>query len=244
MADAAVRSEPAIYPKGHMQIRTLVTYVTYCPFDWDDYWRSGAKGDRDQMSMGARNMARRLNTFIEGKGIRTLADFGCGAGETLFILAREHPDLEFRGFDVSIVAVDRNRSRAGELKTPNIWFEREDVRDISTEERFDLVLCIATLHYIKDIRKALRDLYARVDHGGFLIFNYPNRPSMYGFRDWIEKEAPELRNRYRLVLGGENLLTLDDIKETLGKRPVNFWRAVGEQPSRLNMCVYLEKGQV
>ncbi|MEE8386004.1 MAG: class I SAM-dependent methyltransferase, partial [Dehalococcoidia bacterium] len=140
--------------------------------------------------------------------------------------------------------VDRNRSRAGELKTPNIWFEREDVRDISTEERFDLVLCIATLHYIKDIRKALRDLYARVDHGGFLIFNYPNRPSMYGFRDWIEKEAPELRNRYRLVLGGENLLTLDDIKETLGKRPVNFWRAVGEQPSRLNMCVYLEKGQV
>lgn len=215
--------------------------MSNCPFDWDIYWRSGAKGDRDQMLVGAKNMARRLNGFIEGKGIRTLADFGCGAGETLFILAKEHPDVEFRGFDASIVAVELNRSRADDLKTPNIRFEREDVRDISTRERFDLVMCIATLHYIKDIRKALGDLYARVDQGGFLIFNYPNRSSMYCFRVWIETEAPEQRDRFRLVLGGENLLTLDDIKETLGKRPVNFWRAVGEEPSRQNMCVYLKK---
>ncbi len=217
--------------------------MTDRPFDWDLYWRNGAKGDVDQMSMGARNMARRLTKFIEGKGIRSLADFGCGTGETLLILANEHPNMEFHGFDSSTVAVELDRSRADELKTPNIRFEREDVRDISTRDRFDLVMCIATLHYIKDIRKALRDLYARVDRGGSLIFNYPNRSSMYGFRDWIETEAPELRDRYRLILRGENLLTLDDIRETLGKRPLNFWRAVGEEPSRQNMCVYVLKGQ-
>ncbi len=217
--------------------------MTNCPFDWDLYWRNGAKGDTDQMSMGARNMARRMTKFIEGKGIRSLADFGCGTGETLFILAEERPDMEFHGFDASIVAVERNRSRADELKIPNIRFEREDVREMSTRERFDLVMCIATLHYIKNIRKALGNLFARVDQGGSLIFNYPNRSSMYGYRDWVETEAPELRDRFRLVLGGENLLTLDDIRETLGKRPVNFWRAVGEEPSRQNMCVYVMKGQ-
>lgn len=206
--------------------------------DWDLFWEH--ETESKEMIKGAENMAKRISTFIERYNINSIADFGCGKARTLFMLAEKYPDLEFSGFDPSIPVIKQNRLKAKEVGVSNIRFDFEMLPSIESKETFDLVFCIATLHYIRDIKKGIKNLFAHINPEGFLIFNYPNRYSMFAYRDWVKNHEGR-KKRFSLVLNGKNLLTVKEIEKVLGKKPKNFWTAVGEETNRANMCVYLEK---
>jgi len=207
--------------------------------DWDLFWKQETASEC--MVKGGKNMARRIGLFIDKYGIRKIADFGCGPAITLFILAEKYHEVSFIGFDPSIPAIAQNRMRVEKMGISNMRFECEMLPDIKTTEKFDLVFCIATLHYVEDIRSAIRNLHARVGDGGFLIFNYPNRFSLHAYRKQIRPDDCDGQRRFLLILNEKNLLTLEDIRKILGRQPMNFWKAVGEGPSRENNCVYVQK---
>jgi trans-aconitate methyltransferase len=207
--------------------------------DWDRFWESETVSEN--MLKGGRNMAGRLARFIEQYGLGRIADFGCGPGITLFILAEKYPECEFVGFDPSMPVIEKNRARAENFGLSNMRFEQEMLPRIRTNEKFDMVYCIAPLHYVKDIRGAIRNLYARANDSGFLIFNYPNRFSLHAYRNQIRPDDAEGQKRFSLVLNEKNLLTLKDIESVLGRRPGNFWKAVDEGSSRENNCVYVRR---
>jgi len=208
--------------------------------DWNSYWLREKESSR--MIKSARNMARRISIFIDKYNLRDIADYGCGTGRTLFILSEKYPHIDFTGFDSSMSVIKKNRLNAKKMGFSNIRFKHGMLPNIKTDQRFDLVMCIATLHYIKDIGKAIRNLYYRVNNDGVLIFNYPNRYSKYWYQNWIKPKESEKKKRFSLVLSGKNLLTLTKIENILGNRPRNFWKTVGENIGRENMCVYLHKG--
>jgi len=207
--------------------------------DWDLYWTK--ETESKDMIKGARNMANRISIFIDEHEIGNIADFGCGPGTTLFILAKKYPDLNFTGFDSSVSVIKQNQLKVRKMGLRNIRFECEILPDIETKEMFDLIYCIATLYYVRDIKRAVLNLYKRVSERGFLIFNYPNRFSMFWYRNWIKSNENEKKKRFSLVLSGENLLTLREIKRVIGKRTNNFWNAVGESINKANMCIYVQK---
>lgn len=207
--------------------------------DWNSYWEREKESSR--MIKGARNMARRISIFIDKHNIGNVGDYGCGTGRTLFILSEKYPDINFTGFDSSMLVIKRNRLRAKKMGLSNIRFKHDKLPNIKTGHNFDLVMCIATLHYIKDIGKAIRNLYNRVNTDGFLIFNYPNRFSKFWYQNWVKPDENEKRKRFSLVLSGKNLLTMTKIENILGDRPRNFWKTVGENIGRENMCVCLHK---
>jgi 2-polyprenyl-3-methyl-5-hydroxy-6-metoxy-1,4-benzoquinol methylase len=192
------------------------------------------------MIRGAVNMAWRIGRFLDRRRIGSVADFGCGGGRTLFILAKERRGISFHGFDAAPSVVRRNRKRAAELGLSNIRFDHDELPNIRTGESFDLVYSIATLHYVNDVKRAIRNLSMKVNLGGYLVFNYPNRQSMFWYRRHIEPGDQEMRRRFSLLLAGKNLLTLDDIKAVTGRKPHNFWKAVGEKGKTANMCVYIQ----
>jgi trans-aconitate methyltransferase len=209
------------------------------PFDWDLYWEE--KGENKRMIKGAIKMAKRIGIFLKRNNITSVADFGCGSGRTLFILSKQYPSISFYGFDSVLSILKKSRQIASEMGLSNLRFNHDILPNIKSREKFDLIYCIATLHYIKDIRKAIINLYKRVNNGGFLIFNYPNKYSMFWYRKHIKPSDKEMRTRFSLLLAGHNLLTLNDVKKVTGIRPKNFWDAVKEKGQRANVCVFVHK---
>jgi len=209
-------------------------------WDWDAYWAANPP-PRDQVLAG-RRMARRISRFAKSKGlaVRRLADIGCGPAITLSALAPRMPACKFVGFDSSrgVLRLDRAKTRKEGLH--NIRFRRAELPELPTESGYDIVICIATLHYVKDVRRALRRLHRMVRPGGFLIFNYPNRVQQGATRREACKD-PIVGKRFALVLSGANLLTQARIAEVLRERPRSFWREVDEPPRWLNPCVVVPK---
>jgi len=208
-------------------------------FDWDRYWDDPF--DCDEMVAGARNMAHRLQVFMEGHPASSVADFGCGPALTLFQLAAEMPSVRFTGLDPSSDVIARNGERARELGLGNLGFRVDTLPELTTGERFDLVTCIATLHYVADVRAAVVALFRRVLPGGSLVFNYPNRFTKAAYARWAAEGGPERARRFDLVIRGENLLSSRRIGELLGRRPRSFWVAVGEEGARENPCVVVSR---
>ncbi len=190
--------------------------------------------------LAQRRWVKRISRFCRTKSLRldSMADFGCGPAVALFELARKFPRVQFYGFDASRGVIKRNRERAQELAIRNMSFSRVQLPNVPREAAFTLVLCIATLHYVKDNLSVIQDLFAVVEPGGFLIFNYPNAYS----RQWYQENATgNMRRRFALLLAGKNILAEKTIEDALGKPCHNFWREMGESAPRGNPCVYVRK---
>lgn len=207
--------------------------------DWDRFWDDPT--DCDEMVNGARRMADRLRTFMGSHPASTVADFGCGPALTLFHLATEMPSVAFTGIDPSSTIVARNTTSAKEMRLRNLDFKTDTLPSLSTDRLFDLVFCIATLHYVREIRAGIEALFECVAPGGYLIFNYPNKFTQASYRRWALEGGPERFDRFELVIRGDNLLTVREIAQLLGKRPRSFWSIVGEEGSRDNVCLAIQK---
>ncbi len=186
-------------------------------------------------------MAERMERFIATHSIepRAFADAGCGPAVMLFTLAMRFPGCAFYGFDGSGAVTEMNRRRAVREGLANLRFGQAWL-PLTLHGRFDVVTCFATLHYLPDPIRALQGLFRSVRRGGYLVFNYPNRAQRGAYaRD--ARRDPDQRERFALVLAGENLLSRRTIQSSLGRRPVSFWGEVGEPPKPLNPCVVVRR---
>lgn len=208
--------------------------------DWDEYWAETRRDDVEEMVEAGKRMARRLETFFGDEFPSSLASVGCGHATTLFSLAGRHESTDFYGFDAAGPIVRRNRERADDERLDDLTFETATLPDFEPGRTFDCITCIATLHYVENVECAIANLYDRLEPGGTLIFNYPNRRTR---RMYHESDADE--ERFRLVLDGQNLLSYREIRRVLGTEVRSFWKAVGEddwrEVGRTNPCVYVEK---
>ncbi|ELZ54410.1 MULTISPECIES: class I SAM-dependent methyltransferase [Halorubrum] len=208
--------------------------------DWEEHWRTTDRASLDGMRAAGERMADRLDRLFEPFP-ESVADVGCGPGFALFALSRRHPEASLFGYDAAESVLRGNRSLADAEGAENLTFETARLPEFDVDRRFECVTCIATLHYVEAIVPAIEALYARVEPGGRLIFNYPNRHTRAAYRSDPETD-PE---RFELLLDGENLLTYDEIRDALGTRPRSFWKAVGEDDWRsigqTNPCVIVEK---
>lgn len=209
------------------------------PFDWDRYW---SQGPPRSLVAGGKHMARRLLRFARTRGLdlHDLADVGCGPAVALFQLARRMPRCDCYGFDASRTVLRSDTRRAKQEGFRNLHFRYGRLPDLGVERQFDLVTCMATLHYVPDAKRALHSLYALVRPGGYLILNYPNERQ----RMWYRAESlrdPSVKARFALVLAGKNLLSRAVVERTLHRRPESFWRTVGEPVLWNNPCVAIPK---
>jgi trans-aconitate methyltransferase len=203
-------------------------------FDWDRHWKREEE-PRDAKAF-AETMAQRIMDFMDGKKIESIADFGCGPASMLFVLAERCLGVRLHGYDVSESIIKRNEAKTRELGLNNLSFSRDELPSPDSRRRHDLVTCFSTLHYIRDTRKAVKTLYGMVDDGGWLIFNYPSRLTRSQMRKEIAPDDDSMNRRFRLVLEGENLLTMKQIEELLGVRPGKFYSS-----KRYNIYVKIRK---
>jgi SAM-dependent methyltransferase len=107
------------------------------------------------------------------RSVRVL-DAGCGTGNTMLALARQMPEAQFLGIDLSQPSLDVARAAVAEVGLGNVRVRQGDLREpLDDEEPFDVVLCMGVLHHTADMRLVLSRLRgALAPHGELYLWMY------------------------------------------------------------------------
>ena len=94
----------------------------------------------------------------------TVLDVGCGSGFALVHMAKEFPNSQFTGYDISKEAVARGNALAQEQGLSNVNLIAKDVAQIDDIQEFDLITTFDAVHdqadpdtVLSNINKALKD---------------------------------------------------------------------------------------
>jgi trans-aconitate methyltransferase len=102
-------------------------------------------------------------------GSEHILDLGCGDGAITFKLAEEVQNGSVLGIDASQGMIETARNTH---KKNNLKFENLDINQICFEEKFDLVISNATLHWVKDHDNLLFNIYKALRDNGILRVNF------------------------------------------------------------------------
>lgn len=129
-------------------------------FDGEKY----QKASSHQKEWGAKLIAE-----FDFNGSEHILDLGCGDGAITAQLAAHVPDGYVVGIDASrgMIETAVKNHRAG-----NLGFELIDINAISYLEEFDIVISNATLHWVKDHRRLLSNVYSALKNNGTVRFNF------------------------------------------------------------------------
>jgi SAM-dependent methyltransferase len=103
----------------------------------------------------------------------TVADVGCGHGETTILMAQAYPGSRFFGFDTHARSIERARRAAADAEvTDRVVFEVADAADFPGSG-YDLVAYFDAFHDLGDPVTAARHAYERLAADGTLLLVEP-----------------------------------------------------------------------
>ena len=128
-------------------------------FDGEKYEKASAH----QKEWGTKLIAE-----LDLRGTERILDLGCGDGALTARIADLVPHGEVVGIDASRGMIEAARSK----ERKNLRFLLMDINELNYVEQFDVVFSNATLHWIKDHRRLLRNVGRALLKGGRLRFNF------------------------------------------------------------------------
>jgi trans-aconitate 2-methyltransferase len=104
-----------------------------------------------------------LVRHVEIEAPRTIADLGCGPGNSTEIAAARWPDAEITGVDLSPEMLEK-----GQARHPNWRWTLAGIEDFRPAEPFDVVISCAALQWLHRHERLLPRLWGLVRSGGAL----------------------------------------------------------------------------
>ena len=98
-----------------------------------------------------------------------VADFGCGQGHAVNLMAQKYPKSNFIGFDFSNEGVAAARREAESLRLTNARFEVQDVAMLDIANRFDVITSFDSIHDQAQPDKVLQSIREALKPGGILL---------------------------------------------------------------------------
>jgi trans-aconitate 2-methyltransferase len=102
------------------------------------------------------------------RGNEKILDLGCGDGTMTIEFAEFVPQGSVLGIDASEGMI----KEAQILETQNCEFKLLDIDDIDFIDEFDIIVSNATLHWVKNHDKLIRNCYRSLKKGGFFRVNF------------------------------------------------------------------------
>ncbi|WP_255198245.1 class I SAM-dependent methyltransferase [Halorarius litoreus] len=205
--------------------------------DWDRYYEDADDEKRAEASPSAHHAGDVLAEFVAATDAARVADVGCGTGAATFTVAEAHPDTTVVGYDAAESVLEENRERARERDVENVRFEHAVLPAFAPDEPFDVVFSYFTLQYVRDVARALTNLYAAVAPGGHLVCNYLNEagraycleaaddPHANTDRAFVF-DPDQYTERFAALLDGDSVLSAERIEHVLGVEPRSAFEVV------------------
>lgn len=118
---------------------------------YDELWQT-AWGDMQRHGPVHRHATEDLLRTVASLGVRTILDVGCGSGDNLEALARDHRYV-LTGVDVSEQALARARRRV-----PRATLGMLDAQREALPQTFDLVMSLQVVEHLLDDVGAIRNM--------------------------------------------------------------------------------------
>jgi trans-aconitate 2-methyltransferase len=129
-------------------------------FDGDKYKKASAH---------QKEWANKILGELQFTGNETILDLGCGDGVITDQLAGMVPDGEVLGIDASEGMI---KTALQGKKHENVAFELKDINEFDYSNTFDFIFSNATLHWILDHRKLLKNTFRALKSGGTIRFSF------------------------------------------------------------------------
>jgi SAM-dependent methyltransferase len=98
-----------------------------------------------------------------------VADFGCGSGHAINLMARAFPASRFTGIDFADEAVAVGNAEALEFGVANAAFEARDLAEVELTEAYDVIIAFNTVHDQARPARVLSNVYAALRLGGVFL---------------------------------------------------------------------------
>jgi 2-polyprenyl-3-methyl-5-hydroxy-6-metoxy-1,4-benzoquinol methylase len=98
-----------------------------------------------------------------------VADFGCGSGHAINLLAQAFPASRFTGIDFSEEAIATGIAEAARLGLANATFESHDLTRLDKDAAYDVITAFDTIHDQAQPARVLENLYRALRPGGVLL---------------------------------------------------------------------------
>ncbi|MBU2547207.1 MAG: methyltransferase domain-containing protein [Proteobacteria bacterium] len=142
----------------------------------------------EQASAHQKEWGTRIILELDPRGTERILDLGCGDGTLTSRLADLVPNGDVTGIDASQGMIDAARPK----ERSHLRFILMDIDRIDFDERFDIVFSNATLHWVKDHRRLLKNVRRALRPGGRLRFNFAAEENCANFfkviREAMSKE--------------------------------------------------------
>jgi 2-polyprenyl-3-methyl-5-hydroxy-6-metoxy-1,4-benzoquinol methylase len=98
-----------------------------------------------------------------------VADFGCGSGHAINVMARAFPASRFTGIDFSEEAIATGIAEADRLGLTNAGFESHDLTRLDKPEAYDIITVFDAIHDQAQPAQVLANIYRALRPGGVLL---------------------------------------------------------------------------
>ena len=122
----------------------------------------------ERVSAAQKQWGRKLIEELGLEGTERVLDLGCGDGTLTAGIADRLPDGEAIGIDASRGMIDAARCKQRE----NLHFILMDIDHLPFVDEFDIVFSSATLHWVKDHQRLIRNVRRALRRHGRLRFNF------------------------------------------------------------------------
>lgn len=98
-----------------------------------------------------------------------VADFGCGSGHAINVMARAFPASRFTGVDFSDEAIAVGAREAADLGLANATFEAQNLAELDRPDAYDVITVFDAIHDQAQPARVLENIYRALRPGGVLL---------------------------------------------------------------------------
>jgi 2-polyprenyl-3-methyl-5-hydroxy-6-metoxy-1,4-benzoquinol methylase len=98
-----------------------------------------------------------------------VADFGCGSGHAINLMAQAFPASRFTGIDFSEEAISAGRQEAARMGLRNATFASHNLTELTTVAAYDVITAFDSIHDQAQPARVLQNIHRALRPGGVLL---------------------------------------------------------------------------
>jgi trans-aconitate 2-methyltransferase len=164
------------------------------------------------------------------KGSEQILDLGCGDGGLTSQIAEHVPEGAVLGIDASQGMIDAALPK----QRSNLHFRRVDINNLEFENEFDIVFSNATLHWVLDHDRLLKNVYRALRPGGCIRFQFAGDGNCMNFYSVVREAIAS--EEFRICFYGFQwpwyMPSVDEYTRLAGSSRLRDVRVWGENADR------------